>query len=87
MHRRAASPEDDLETAQQLTLLVGAKRVPKARKAQLAAAIGRTPEELDVAAKVAKLSPRRSMSCGSATLSWTGSSRPTTTRSGTFPTP
>ncbi|WP_432159093.1 ParB N-terminal domain-containing protein [Streptomyces sp. bgisy153] len=55
VHRAAASTQDDLEAAQQLALMVGAKRVPKARKTKLATAIGRTVEELDAAEKVAKI--------------------------------
>ncbi|WP_330269970.1 ParB/RepB/Spo0J family partition protein [Streptomyces griseorubiginosus] len=57
VHRAAASVQDDLDAAQQLALMVDAKRVPKARKAQLAAAIGRTTEELDAAPRVAKIAP------------------------------
>ncbi|WP_244317720.1 ParB N-terminal domain-containing protein [Streptomyces bauhiniae] len=57
VHRAAASAQDDLDAAQQLSLMVSAKRVPKARKAQLAAAIGRTTEELDAAPRVAKIAP------------------------------
>nr|WP_223206527.1 ParB N-terminal domain-containing protein [Streptomyces xanthii] len=57
VHRAAASVQDDLDAAQQLALMVNAKRVPKARKAQLAAAIGRTTEELDAAPRVAKIAP------------------------------
>lgn len=57
VHRAAASVQDDLDAAQQLSLMVSAKRVPKARKAQLAAAIGRTAEELDAAPRVAKIAP------------------------------
>ncbi|MGA5643623.1 ParB/RepB/Spo0J family partition protein [Streptomyces cinereoruber] len=55
VHRAAASIQDDLDAAQQLALMVNAKRVPKARKTQLAAAIGRTEEELDAAHKVAQM--------------------------------
>ncbi|MBO8190072.1 ParB N-terminal domain-containing protein [Streptomyces spirodelae] len=57
VHRAAASVQDDLEAAQQLALMVNAKRVPKARKTQLAAAIGRTTEELDAAPRVAVIAP------------------------------
>ncbi|MGD9482924.1 ParB N-terminal domain-containing protein [Streptomyces sp. TRM70308] len=57
VHRAAASARDDLDAAQQLSFMVSAKRVPKARKAQLAAAIGRTAEELDAAPRVAKIAP------------------------------
>ncbi|MFE9406907.1 ParB N-terminal domain-containing protein [Streptomyces sp. NPDC006530] len=57
VHRAAASVQDDLDAAQQLAIMVNAKRVPKARKAQLAAAIGRTAEELDAAPRVAKIAP------------------------------
>ncbi|WP_441349528.1 hypothetical protein [Streptomyces olivaceus] len=57
VHRAAASVQDDLDAAQQLSLMVSAKRVPKARKAQYAAAIGRTTEELDAAPRVAKIAP------------------------------
>ncbi|WSG56528.1 ParB N-terminal domain-containing protein (plasmid) [Streptomyces sp. NBC_01732] len=55
VHRAAASVQDDLDAAQQLALMVNAKRVPKARKTQLAAAIGRTEAELDAAHKVAQM--------------------------------
>ncbi|MFH8642709.1 ParB N-terminal domain-containing protein [Streptomyces goshikiensis] len=58
VHRAAASVQDDLDAAQQLSIMVNAKRVPKARKAQLAAAIGRTAEELDAAPRVAKIAPK-----------------------------
>ncbi|MEU9481995.1 ParB N-terminal domain-containing protein [Streptomyces sp. NPDC048191] len=57
VHRAAASAQDDLDAAQQLAFMVNAKRVPKARKTQLAAAIGRTAEELDAAPRVAKIAP------------------------------
>ncbi|MER6256791.1 ParB/RepB/Spo0J family partition protein [Streptomyces sp. NPDC001584] len=57
VHRVAASAQDDLDAAQQIALIVNAKRVPKARKARLSAAIGRTEEELDAAHKVAKIAP------------------------------
>ncbi|MGW5049468.1 ParB/RepB/Spo0J family partition protein [Streptomyces griseoluteus] len=55
LHRRQASRQDDADAAEQLAILVNAKRVPKARKRRLAAAIGRTEEELDVAHKVAQM--------------------------------
>ncbi|MFD8387434.1 ParB N-terminal domain-containing protein [Streptomyces sp. NPDC059679] len=55
LHRRQASAQDDVDAAEQLALLVKAKRVPKARKRSLAAAIGRTEEELDAAHKVAQM--------------------------------
>ncbi|RPK32536.1 ParB-like nuclease domain protein [Streptomyces sp. ADI92-24] len=55
LHRRQASAQDDLDAAEQLSLMVKTKRVPKARKRSLAAAIGRTEEELDAAHKVAKI--------------------------------
>ncbi|MFD4320552.1 ParB N-terminal domain-containing protein [Streptomyces sp. NPDC058548] len=58
VHREAASVQDDLDAAQQLAIMVNARRVPKARKAQLAAAIGRTAEELDAAPRVAKIAPQ-----------------------------
>ncbi|MFC9818192.1 ParB/RepB/Spo0J family partition protein [Streptomyces virginiae] len=57
IHRKQATAQDDLEAAQQLALMVNVKRVPKARKRQMAAAIGRTVEELDAAHKVAQLTP------------------------------
>ncbi|WP_374778639.1 ParB N-terminal domain-containing protein (plasmid) [Streptomyces sp. NBC_01310] len=57
IHRKQATAQDDLEAAQQLALMVNVKRVPKARKQQMAAAIGRTVEELDAAHKVAQLTP------------------------------
>ncbi|MGW0844141.1 ParB/RepB/Spo0J family partition protein, partial [Streptomyces sp. NPDC002787] len=57
-HRTQASHQDDVEAAQQLTLLVEAQRVPKARKRRLATAIGRTEEELDAAPKVAQIAPQ-----------------------------
>ena len=44
-----------MDAAEQLALLVKAKKVPKARKRSLAAAIGRTEEELDAAHKVAQM--------------------------------
>jgi ParB family chromosome partitioning protein len=55
VHRAAATVQDDLDTAQQLALMVGAKRVPKARKGQMAAAIGRTVEEVEAAPRVAQI--------------------------------
>ncbi|MFB6670552.1 ParB/RepB/Spo0J family partition protein [Streptomyces parvus] len=55
LHRRQASAQDDVDAAEQLALLVKAKKVPKARKRSLAAAIGRTEEELDAAHKVAQM--------------------------------
>jgi ParB family chromosome partitioning protein len=57
LHRRQASAQDDVDAAEQLALLVKANRVPKARKRSLAAAIGRTEEELDAAHKVAQIDP------------------------------
>ncbi|WP_329021135.1 ParB/RepB/Spo0J family partition protein [Streptomyces sp. NBC_01601] len=57
LHRRQASAQDDVDAAEQLALLVKAKKVPKARKRSLAAAIGRTEEELDAAHKVAQMDP------------------------------
>ncbi|MFE2530079.1 ParB/RepB/Spo0J family partition protein [Streptomyces sp. NPDC059382] len=57
VHRVAASAQDDLDAAQQIALIVQAKRVPKERRARLSAAIGRTEEELDAAHKVAKIAP------------------------------
>ncbi|MFE5866867.1 ParB N-terminal domain-containing protein [Streptomyces virginiae] len=58
VHRVAASIQDDLDAAQQIALIVNAKRVPKTRKARLSAAIGRSEEELDAAHKVAKIAPK-----------------------------
>ncbi|MDW8809959.1 ParB/RepB/Spo0J family partition protein [Streptomyces scabiei] len=55
LHRRQASAQDDVDAAEQLAILVKAKRVPKARKRSLAAAIGRTEEELDAAHRVAQM--------------------------------
>ncbi|WP_328973950.1 ParB/RepB/Spo0J family partition protein [Streptomyces sp. NBC_00239] len=57
IHRKQATAQDDLEAAEQLALMVNVRRVPKARKRQMAAAIGRTVEELDAAHKVAQLTP------------------------------
>ncbi|MFJ5646402.1 ParB/RepB/Spo0J family partition protein [Streptomyces sp. NPDC093223] len=57
VHRAAATVQDDLDAAQQLALMVSTKRVPKARKDQMAAAIGRTVEEVEAAPRVAKIAP------------------------------
>ncbi|MBD2829841.1 ParB N-terminal domain-containing protein [Streptomyces globisporus] len=57
LHRRQASAQDDVEAAEQLALLVNAKRVPKDRRRSLAAAIGRTEDELNAAHKVAQMDP------------------------------
>ncbi|MYS32949.1 ParB family chromosome partitioning protein [Streptomyces sp. KhCrAH-43] len=57
LHRRQASAQDDVDAAEQLALLVKTKKVPKARKRSLAAAIGRTEEELDAAHRVAQMDP------------------------------
>ncbi|WP_432041055.1 ParB/RepB/Spo0J family partition protein [Streptomyces chartreusis] len=54
-HRTQASVQDDVEAAQQLTLLVEAKRIPKDRRRRMATALGLSEEHLDAAPKVAKI--------------------------------
>ncbi|MFE5847939.1 ParB N-terminal domain-containing protein, partial [Streptomyces niveus] len=57
VHRAAASGQDDIDAAQQLALMVRAKRIPKARRTRMAEAIGRTMDELDAAPRVAEIAP------------------------------
>ncbi|MET9933773.1 MULTISPECIES: ParB N-terminal domain-containing protein [unclassified Streptomyces] len=53
--RRNATLRDDVRAVQQLSLMVGSKKVPKAKAERLAAAMGISVEELDAAQKVAAM--------------------------------